>query len=169
MATRDRDPRKGALLGFDGSGPRLAGRRLSSSVSRALAFLALLFVAPALFAAYVVKLKDGSLVFARAPYTVKATRAIITLENGIITQIPLDEVDEPGTEKYNSENFGNAIAIPTPREKTFQLPVRRPRSGAVSSDSRQSVGPVLRGGPAVRGFRRLPALDGRGSGSPSNP
>jgi hypothetical protein len=84
-----------------------------------LAFL--LILVPSVFA-YVVKLKDGSLVFARAPYTVKGTRAIITLENGTVTQIELDKVDVPGTVKYNKENFGNVIALDTPQEKTFQLP-----------------------------------------------
>lgn len=84
-------------------------------------------VAPALFA-YVVKLKDGSLVFARAPYTVKGTRAIITLENGTVTQIPLEKIDVPGTEKYNLDNFGNVISIDTPQEKVFKMPTPVPRS-----------------------------------------
>jgi hypothetical protein len=78
--------------------------------------------------AYVVKLKDGSLVFARAPYTVKGARAIITLENGTVTQIELDKIDVPGTVKYNKENFGNVIAIEAPEEKPKQLPTAPPRS-----------------------------------------
>lgn len=93
----------------------------------ALALLAFLLVSPALFA-YVVKMKDGSLVFARAPYTVKGTRAIITLENGTVTQIDVDKIDVPGTVKYNRENFGNVIALDTPQEKTFQLPTPVPQS-----------------------------------------
>ena len=63
---------------------------------------------------YVVKLKDGSLIFARSKYTVKGTRAIITLENGTVTAINLDQIDEAGSEKYNKENFGNVVAIDTP-------------------------------------------------------
>jgi hypothetical protein len=144
-------------------------RRSTFRIPLAFAFLALLLLAPALLA-YVVKLKDGSLVFARAPYTVKGTRAIITLENGTVTQIPLEKVDVPGTEKYNRENFGNVIAIDTPEEKVFQLPTPAPRSKsplqdmirqrggnlglptpgpasgsgtARSSDSTQSVDPIL--------------------------
>jgi hypothetical protein len=78
--------------------------------------------------AYVVKLKDGTLVFARAPYTVKGTQAIITLENGNVTQIAMDKVDVPGTIKYNRENFGNVIAIDAPEEKPKQLPTAPPRS-----------------------------------------
>lgn len=86
-----------------------------------LALTAIVLLAPALFG-YVVKLKDGSLVFARAPYTVKGKRAIITLENGTVTQIDLDKIDVPGTEKYNKDNFGNVVAIDTPEEKKFVLP-----------------------------------------------
>ena len=93
----------------------------------ALALLALFLLASSAFA-YVVKLKDGSLVFARAPYTVKGKRAIITLENGTVTQIELDKIDVPGTEKYNRENFGNVISIDAPEEKPRQLPTPIPRS-----------------------------------------
>jgi hypothetical protein len=99
----------------------------------ALAILALfLFASGAL--AYVVKLKDGSLVFARAPYTVKGKRAIITLENGTVTQIEFDKIDVPGTEKYNRENFGNVIAIDAPEERPKQLPTPVPRSNRPLGD-----------------------------------
>ncbi|MEP6995698.1 MAG: hypothetical protein ABI968_14345 [Acidobacteriota bacterium] len=64
--------------------------------------------------AYVVKLKDGSLIFARMMYTVKGDKAIITLENGTVTAIKLDLIDAEGSEKYNKENFGNVVAIDTP-------------------------------------------------------
>lgn len=84
-------------------------------------------ISPALFA-YVVKMKDGSLVFARAPYTVKGTRAIITLENGTVTQIDVDKIDVPGTVKYNRDNFGNVIALDTPQEKVFQMATPVPQS-----------------------------------------
>jgi hypothetical protein len=159
MGRRNRDPWKAALLGLEGL------RRLIP-----LAFLGLLLVPPALFAcAYAVKLKDGSLVLARVPYTVKGTRAIITLENGIVTQIPLDKIDEPGTERYNCENDGSVIAITAPQKKALQLPSRAKRSVSVPSDSGRSADPVLRGGPAVRGFRQMARGDGRRSGSPSSP
>lgn len=106
----------------------------------AIGLLALLLLAPALLA-YVVKMKDGSLVFARAPYTVKGRRAIITLENGTVTQIDLEKIDVPGTEKYNRENIGNVIAIDTPEEKVFQLPTPVPQSkGALQELIRQRRG-----------------------------
>lgn len=78
-----------------------------------LAFLSLLLCSSAALA-YVVKLKDGSLIFARIKYTVKGDRAIITLENGTVTAIKLDLIDIEGSEKYNKENFGNVVAIDTP-------------------------------------------------------
>lgn len=99
----------------------------------ALAIVALFLFAAAAFA-YVVKLKDGSLVFARTPYTVKGKRAIITLENGTVTQIDLDKIDVPGTEKYNRENFGNVISIDAPEEKPRQLPTPIPRSNQPLGD-----------------------------------
>jgi hypothetical protein len=78
-----------------------------------IAFAALLALSAPAFA-YVIKLKDGSLIFARTKYTVKGDRAIITLENGTVTAMKLDEIDVEGSEKYNKENFGNVIAIDTP-------------------------------------------------------
>jgi hypothetical protein len=78
-----------------------------------LAIAAVLALCPAAFG-YVIKLKDGSLIFARAKYTVKGDRAIITLENGTVTAMRLDQIDVEGSEKYNKENFGNVIAIDTP-------------------------------------------------------
>jgi len=76
--------------------------------------LAALVLAAAPAFAYVIKLKDGSLIFARTKFTVKGDRAIITLENGTVTAMKLDQIDVEGSEKYNQENFGNVIAIDTP-------------------------------------------------------
>ena len=92
-----------------------------------IALAALVLLTSSLLA-YVVKLKDGTLVFARAPYTVKGTQAIITLENGNVTQIAMDKVDVPGTIQYNKENFGNVVALDAPEEKPKQLPTAPPRS-----------------------------------------
>ncbi len=78
-----------------------------------LAFAAFLAFSAAA-SAYVIKLKDGSLIFARTKYTVKGDRAIITLENGTVTALKLEEIDVEGSEKYNKENFGNVVAIDTP-------------------------------------------------------
>lgn len=75
-------------------------------------FALVLAAAPAF--AYVIKLKDGSLIFARVKYTVKGDRAIITLENGTVTAMKLENIDVEGSDKYNQENFGNVVAIDTP-------------------------------------------------------
>ena len=75
-------------------------------------FALLLAAAPAF--AYVIKLKDGSLIFAKTKYTVKGDKAIVTLENGTVTSMKLDLIDVDGSEQYNKENFGNVVAIDTP-------------------------------------------------------
>lgn len=72
--------------------------------------------------AYTVKLKDGSLIFARTKYTVKANKAIITLPNGTVTQIAFDAIDVPGTDKYNRENPGNVIALDAPQSEPGSTP-----------------------------------------------
>ena len=81
--------------------------------SLAFGLLALLLAAAPAFA-YVIKLKDGSLIFAKTKYTVKGDKAIITLENGTVTQMKFDLIDVEGSEQYNKENFGNVVAIDTP-------------------------------------------------------
>lgn len=68
--------------------------------------------------AYNVKLKDGSIIFARSKYEVKGKKAIITLTNGTVTQIDLDSIDIPGTEQYNRDNPGNVIVIGDSRAVT---------------------------------------------------
>ena len=95
-------------------------------------FLAVLaFVLAATSAlAYVVKLKDGSLIFARVKYTVKGDKAIITLENGTVTAIKLDQIDVEGSETYNKENFGNVVALDTP-ESRKPTPMPNASSAAV--------------------------------------
>ena len=81
--------------------------------SLTFALFALLLVAAPAFA-YVIKLKDGSLIFAKTKYTVKGDKAIVTLENGTVTSMKLDLIDVEGSEQYNKENFGNVVAIDTP-------------------------------------------------------
>jgi hypothetical protein len=107
--------------------------------------LALVFLlAAATASGYVVKLKDGSIVFARIKYEVKGKKAIITLENGTVTQIDLDKVDVPGTEEYNKKYSGNVIAIDTPEQKMLNAPGGPPTPAPRLQDvARQSK---LRGG-----------------------
>jgi hypothetical protein len=82
-------------------------------------------LAPVLFA-YNVKLKDGSIIFARTKYEVKGKKAIITLTNGTVTQIDLDLIDIPGTEQYNKDNPGNVIVIVPGSEAAPSQPMATP-------------------------------------------
>jgi hypothetical protein len=93
---------------------------MKHTVRFAIAML-LLAATPAL--AYVVKFKDGTQVFARTAYTVKGTKAIITLENGTVTQYDLDKIDQAATEAYNEKyKGGNVTELDTPTEKTLPTP-----------------------------------------------
>jgi hypothetical protein len=123
----------------------LSDRRFARMKRLAGLFLLLLFSAAAA-SAYVIKLKDGSMVFAKMKYEVKGTKAIITLENGTVTQIDTDKIDVPGTEEYNSKYSGNVIAIDTPEQKLLNAPGGPPTPAPRLQDlARQSK---LRGGPA---------------------
>lgn len=90
-----------------------------------VALAALLFAAVPVLA-YVVKLKDGTLIFARTAYTVKGNKAIITLENGTVTQYDLDKIDVTGTVEYNEKYKGNVIGIDTPDQTTLATPQTTP-------------------------------------------
>jgi hypothetical protein len=114
-------------------------------------FAIVLAAAPAL--GYVIKLKDGSLIFAKTKFTVKGDRAIVTLENGTVTAMKLDLIDVEGSEKYNKENFGNVVAIDTPdsRKPTASpdapasprlqdyIREKKPRMALPSQSEKQSV------------------------------
>lgn len=85
----------------------------------ALPFLAsvVLLLASAPLLAYSVKLKDGSIIFARAKYEVRGKKAIITLQNGTVTSVDVDLIDVPGTDQYNKDNLGNVLVIEPGMEK----------------------------------------------------
>jgi hypothetical protein len=118
--------------------------------NRTTFLLALLLCAVAATAnAYTVKLKDGSIIFARSKYTVRGDKAIITMPNGTVTQIALTSIDVPGTEKYNRDNPGNVIALDAPQTEPGAI-----RPTAVPTASLQD---------AIRGRRTRADLP------PSNP
>jgi hypothetical protein len=77
--------------------------------------------------AYNVLLKNGSIIFAREPYTVKGAKVIIILQNGTVVSYDLDQIDIPATERYNKENPGNVIAIvPGEAHSNAAIPTARP-------------------------------------------
>jgi hypothetical protein len=127
----------------------------------------LLFLAAAAAQAYVVKLKDGSLVFARIKYEVRGAKAIITLENGTVTQIDLDKVDVPGTEEYNKKFSGNVIAIDTPDQKILNQREAVPTPATRLQDLAKPG--KLR--PSIFGSLSAPAAGSSGPGSwqPADP
>jgi hypothetical protein len=88
--------------------------------------LAVLAFASGVALAYNIKLKDGSIIFARSKYEVKGNKAIITMQNGTVTQIDLATIDVAGTEQYNKDNPGNVIALVQGEEKDIKLPVLKP-------------------------------------------
>src|SRR6266508_2264744 len=85
-----------------------------------------LTLAASVASAYNIKLKDGSIIFARSKYEVKGKKAIFTLPNGTVTQIDLATIDIPGTEQYNKDNPGNVIALVPGEDKEIKLPVLKP-------------------------------------------
>jgi hypothetical protein len=114
---------------------------------RLLGLAIVMLMTAAAASAYVVKLKDGSMLFARMKYAVKGSKAIITLENGTVTQIDLAMVDVAGTDEYNKKYSGNVIAIDTPEQKILNAPGGPPTPAPRLQDvARQSK---LRGGAAA--------------------
>ena len=91
-------------------------------MKRLLGLGVVLLLMAAAASGYVIRLKDGSMLFARFKYDVKGTKAIITLENGTVTQIDLEKVDVPATEEYNKKYSGNVIALDTPEQKLLNQP-----------------------------------------------
>lgn len=69
---------------------------------------ALLVSVSAAHAVYVVYLKNGKRVVAREKYQVKGKLAIITMKNGAVVSVPLDQVNVEKTERINSLGLGDA-------------------------------------------------------------
>ena len=80
---------------------------------------------------YVLILKDGSKVLSTDKYEVKRGFAVFHLPNGTINQIPMSNLDVPGTEKYNKENVGNAITWDSPGE-IVTPPSTRPKRDSLT-------------------------------------
>jgi len=91
-------------------------------MKRSLLLLVLLLTFAPVALAYNIVLKNGSILFAREKYTVKANKAIITLQNGTVVSYDLDQIDVPGTEQYNKENSGNVIALETGGDRAAPTP-----------------------------------------------
>ncbi len=72
-----------------------------------LAFLA----AHQALAVYVVVLRNGSRIVAKAKYTVKGPNAVFETRIGTLTSVPLAQIDVTATDKVNSLNLGDAETL----------------------------------------------------------
>jgi len=59
-------------------------------------------------AVYVVYLKNGKRIVAREKYQLKGKLAIVTLKNGAVVSLPVDQINVEKTEKINSMGLGDA-------------------------------------------------------------
>lgn len=122
--------------------------------SRIPLIAALMLLASPLYA-YVVIMKDGTKIFARQKYDVRGGNAIITLENGIVTDIALTQIDVVATDRYNKENAGNVTVMDTPEVRAIQTPPSsRPTRVSLGDYIKQhptqpGAPPATTGGPAA--------------------
>lgn len=72
----------------------------------------LLMVAPAALA-YVIVFKDGSTLVAKERFEIDGDRALVTLQSGTQTVLPLEDIDLELTEKKNDMELGSALVIDT--------------------------------------------------------
>jgi len=63
------------------------------------------------FAVYVIILRNGSRVVARDKYQVKGASAVFTTKIGIVTSLPLSQVDIAATDKINALHLGDAKTL----------------------------------------------------------
>ena len=125
-------------------------RRCSLSKRSVLIALAAIALAASAAFGYNIKLKDGSIIFARTKYEVKGTKAIIVLQNGTVTQIDLATIDVPGTEQYNKDNPGNVIALTQADTREINVPVLRPRPTVSLQDIIRKRKPQLNAPPPAK-------------------
>lgn len=59
-------------------------------------------------AVYVVYLKNGKRIVAREKYQIKGKTAIVTLKNGTVVALPLDQIHVDKTERINAMGLGDA-------------------------------------------------------------
>ncbi|RMH15517.1 MAG: hypothetical protein D6696_20505 [Acidobacteria bacterium] len=71
--------------------------------------VSLILASPAF--AYVIFLKDGTQIVARDKYEVDGDQAVFTMPSGVISSIPLAEIDVEKTERENRINLGTARVI----------------------------------------------------------
>jgi hypothetical protein len=82
------------------------------SLRRSVAFAALALLLPAFAgASYVILTKDGRRLVAKDKYRVQGQNAIYTQVNGVVTSIPMSQVDIAATDKLAKEGVGDAMIL----------------------------------------------------------
>ena len=117
--------------------------------SKPLVLLLLIACMAAPVAAYNIYLKDGSRIVAREKYAVEGDKAIITLENGTRTFLPLAEIDVARTDQANQSSIGNALIFD---DGKF---VERSEADTPEVEERETLGDLIaRGEATMRGTTR---------------
>jgi hypothetical protein len=75
----------------------------------ALALVLAILASPAV--AFTIFMKDGSTVIAKDDFRIEGENALITLQNGTETILPLAEIDIPRTREFNKDNIGSAVLL----------------------------------------------------------
>lgn len=104
----------------------------------AAAFACALLVAPVW--GYTIYLRDGSKIIANQKYTVRGDKAIIVLESGTESVLPLAEIDILRTEKANQNNLGTAVVIEGGQVQDLDRNTAPPPKKATLQDLIQSRG-----------------------------
>lgn len=112
--------------------------------------------------AYKVHFKNGSVIDARAKYQVRDGQAVITLPNGTVTTVPLNQVDVAKTEAANRVNYGSATVINTPNEAP-PLPPAAPEGSLGRLITRQGTPPPAAPTRRTREEPAVAAAPGRGA------
>lgn len=71
-------------------------------------------------AAYTLYLKDGSKIILKEKYRIQGSLAILTLQNGSQSSIPLTSIDIPKSEQANQADYGTAVVIEGGQARTLK-------------------------------------------------
>lgn len=127
--------------------PRTPTRR-PAALAAALVALVLVAGGSAAFA-YTIYLKDGSRLITTEKYTVRGDKAILRLQNGTETMLPLDEIDVARTEQTNQGNLGTAVVIEDGKAADLTRNAAPPPRKPTLQDLIQSRGPAGESAPPL--------------------
>ena len=109
-------------------------RRPSTSAFAAGIAVLLLVLAAGQAFAYTIYLKDGSKIVTAEKYTVRGDKAIVKLQSGTESMLPLAEIDVERTEKANTQNLGTAVVIEDGKSQDLQRTTAPPPQNPTLQD-----------------------------------